>query len=150
MNSLPARACDNGLYVAACSAVGDNGKGNVFGGGMMVLDPKGNIISEYYGTDEHSITVDIGGKLPRDGPETMSNISYFDRRRPELYRSDLLGLVVHDRGDEVIQLLEPLNMDEIYMVRPVPHAVHKTCLQQRSQSTVGPLGIETEQPIREG
>ena len=82
---LPARASDNGLFVAATSAVGDNGLGTVFGGGMIVLGPKGNTIGEYYGTDEHSITVDIGGELPRDGPETMSNISYFDRRRPELY-----------------------------------------------------------------
>lgn len=82
---LPARASDNGLFVAATSAVGDNGLGTVFGGGMIALGPKGNTIGEYYGTDEHSITVDIGGKLPRDGPETMSNISYFDRRRPELY-----------------------------------------------------------------
>lgn len=82
---MPARACDNGLYVAACSAVGDNGMDAVFGGGMLVLDPKGTPIAEYYGTDEHSLTVTIGGSLPRDGPETMSNISYYDRRRPELY-----------------------------------------------------------------
>jgi hypothetical protein len=60
--------------------------GTVFGGGMIALDTKGNVIDEYYGTDDHSLTVDIGGKLPRDGPETMSNISYFDRRRPELYK----------------------------------------------------------------
>lgn len=83
---LPARASDNGMYVAACSATGDNGLGTVFGGGMIALDPKGNVMKEHYGTDECSLTVDIGGKLPRDGPETMSNISYYDRRRPELYR----------------------------------------------------------------
>ena len=83
---LPARASDNGMYVAACSATGDNGLGTVFGGGMIALDPKGNIMKEHYGTEECSMTVDIGGKLPRDGPDTMSNISYYDRRRPELYR----------------------------------------------------------------
>jgi len=82
---LPARASDNGLFVAACSATGDNGLGTVFGGGMIALDPKGKTMAEYYGTDEHSLTVDIGGRLPRDGPDTMANISYFDRRRPELY-----------------------------------------------------------------
>jgi predicted amidohydrolase len=82
---MPARASDNGMFVAACSATGDNGEGAVFGGGLLALDPKGKAIDEYYGTDEYSITVRIGGKLPRDGPETMSNISYFDRRRPELY-----------------------------------------------------------------
>ena len=83
---LPARASDNGMYVACCSAIGDNGMGAVFGGGIIVLGPKGETISEYYGTDEHTITVDIGGKLPRDGPENMANISYYDRRRPELYK----------------------------------------------------------------
>lgn len=83
---LPARASDNGMFVTACSAIGDNGLGTMFGGGMIALDPKGNIIDEYYGTEEHSMTIDIGGKLPRDGPDTMSNISYYDRRRPELYR----------------------------------------------------------------
>ena len=85
MTYLPARACDNGIYVGGCSAVGDNGRGTVFGGGLIALDPKGRIMSEYYGNDEHAITVRIGGKLPRDGPENMMNISYFDRRRPELY-----------------------------------------------------------------
>ena len=83
---LPARACDNGMFVAGCSAVGDNGTGTVFGGGLIALDPKGMVIDEYYGDDNHSITVEIGGPLPRDGPETMMNISYFDRKRPELYR----------------------------------------------------------------
>lgn len=83
---LPARACDNGLFVAGCSAVGDNGQGSVFGGGLIAIDPKGNIMAEYYGEDEKCITVEMGGKLPRDGPETMMNISYFDRRRPDLYK----------------------------------------------------------------
>ena len=83
---MPARASDNGMYVIGCSATGDNGLGAVFGGGLIAIDPKGNIMDEYYGTDPRSMTVRIGGKLPRDGPETMSNISYFDRRRPELYR----------------------------------------------------------------
>ena len=83
---MPSRASDNGMYVAACSAIGDNGEGNVFGGGLLVLDPKGYPTYEYYGADDHSVTVKIGGNLPRDGPETMSNISYFDRRRPELYK----------------------------------------------------------------
>ncbi|MBR4686015.1 MAG: hypothetical protein IKP04_05750 [Candidatus Methanomethylophilaceae archaeon] len=83
---LPARASDNGLYVAACSAIGNNGQGAEFGGGLILIDPKGQVIDEYYGTDEHCLTAVIDGKLPRDGPETMSNISYYDRRRPELYR----------------------------------------------------------------
>ena len=82
---LPARANDNGVYVAACSAVGDNGAGVTFGGGLMVIDPRGEIIRESYTDVECSISVEIGGSLPRDGPQTMRNISYFDRRRTELY-----------------------------------------------------------------
>lgn len=82
---LPARANDNGIYLAACSAVGKNGAGVTFGGGLIVIDPKGVVIEECYLTDECSISVTIGGDLPRDGPESMTNISYFDRRRPELY-----------------------------------------------------------------
>jgi predicted amidohydrolase len=83
---MPARASDNGVFVAGCSSVGDNGAGSVLGGGLIVYDPKGNVVCEYYGMEEKSLTAAIGGKLPRDGPETMSNISYYDRRRPELYR----------------------------------------------------------------
>lgn len=85
---LPARANDNGVYVAACSAVGDNGAGVTFGGGLMVIGPKGEVIEEAYADTECSISVEIGGSLPRDGPETMRNISYFDRRRSELYLSE--------------------------------------------------------------
>ena len=82
---LPARAYDNGMFVAACSAVGDNGRGAVFGGGMIVIDPKGRTVDEYYGDEERTMTVEIGGPLPRDGADDMMNISFFDRRRPELY-----------------------------------------------------------------
>ena len=82
---LPARAYDNGMYVAACSCVGDNGRGAKFGGGLIIIDPRGRTVAEYYGEDEMTITAEIGGELPRDGADDMKNISFFDRRRPELY-----------------------------------------------------------------
>ena len=83
---LPARANDNGMFVAACNAVGDNGAGLSFGGGICVLDPKGRVLAEHYGDEPLMLTCDLDGTLPRDGSDQgMGNISYFDRRRPELY-----------------------------------------------------------------
>jgi len=83
---LPARADDNGMYVAACNAIGDNGIDAVFGGGCMVIDPKGRTIGEYFGDDEHMLTCRLETDLPRYYREqNMSSISYFDRRRQELY-----------------------------------------------------------------
>ncbi len=83
---LPARADDNGMYVAACNAIGHNGIDAVFGGGCIVIDPKGRTIGEYFGDDEHMLTCRLEGDLPRyDREQNMSSISYFDRRRQELY-----------------------------------------------------------------
>lgn len=83
---LPARADDNGMYVAACNAIGYNGIDAVFGGGCIVIDPKGRTIGEYFGDDEHMLTCRLAPDLPRHEKEqNMSSISYFDRRRQELY-----------------------------------------------------------------
>jgi predicted amidohydrolase len=147
---LPARASDNGMFVAACSAVGDNGLGTVFGGGMIALNPKGGTIAEHYGNGECSITVDIGGRLPRDGPETMANISYYDRRRPELYRrSRSLGTVVDASVDEFLQHLEPLSMDVVDVVRPVHTAVDQSRPEKSSDGLVGPLRTHAEKAVGE-
>ncbi|MFA6710767.1 MAG: nitrilase-related carbon-nitrogen hydrolase [Candidatus Methanomethylophilaceae archaeon] len=87
MKFLPARAYDYGMYVAACNSVGDNGLGSYFGGGCVILDPKGTVIEEHYEDDEFMITADLPPSLPRnDIDQGMNNISYFDRRRTELFR----------------------------------------------------------------
>lgn len=92
---LPARAFDNGMYVAACNAlrcqVAADGDcvvdATVTGGGLAFYAPDGSLIDSYEGSDEHMITACIGGTLPRDTSYGgMRGISYFDRRRPELYR----------------------------------------------------------------
>ncbi len=86
---LPARASDNGVYVAACNLLfppaEDSGK--VRGGGLAVWDPKGRRIADHYGTEENLlICCDLEGPLPRERtPEDMHNISYFDRKREELF-----------------------------------------------------------------
>lgn len=101
---LPARALDNGMFVVACNALrnanrkvpehADNGlEGQTCtdfcsaeGGGLAAYAPDGSLIASYEGSDEHMILVGVGGALPREMPQHgMRNISYFDRRRPELY-----------------------------------------------------------------
>lgn len=89
MKILPARAYDNGCFVVACNAVGDNGKGSVFGGGICIIDPHGNVLSDYYGSEECMITVTLDGQLQRNVPiseQGMRNVSFYDKRRPALYR----------------------------------------------------------------
>ena len=83
---LPARALDNGMFVIACNALRRNSAGRLAGGGMAAYGPHGELLSSYDRADEHMMLVSIGGMLPRETPdEGMRNISYFDRRRPELY-----------------------------------------------------------------
>lgn len=87
---LPARAADNGVYVLACNALTRNDEGRPQGGGLVAYGPGGAVLDEYYRTDEHMLTCDFDGILPRDLPQNdMRTISYFDRRRPELYAAVL-------------------------------------------------------------
>lgn len=44
MRHLPARAYDNSLFIVACNQTGDNGKGLVFPGLAIVIDPSGEVI----------------------------------------------------------------------------------------------------------
>ena len=85
---LPARASDNGCFLAACNLLFDpEEEGKPYrGGGLAVYDPKGRKIAEYFGTEEKMILCDLEGVLPREIPEgDMHNISYFDRKREELF-----------------------------------------------------------------
>ncbi len=85
---LPARASDNGVYLAACNLLfpGRNNPGETRGGGLAVFDPKGRLLTEYYGTEEKMILSELRGPLPREcADDDMHNISYFDRKRTELF-----------------------------------------------------------------
>ena len=83
---LPARASDQGVFVAACNLL--YCKDGVYsGGGLAIYDPKGKRLGAYSGTDEHVLICDIAGPLPRELPEgDMHSISYFDRKRVELFQ----------------------------------------------------------------
>ena len=85
---LPARASDNGAFVAACNLPFPAKNGVPRGGGMAVFDPKGSSIASYYGAEEHTLLCTLSGPLPRElPPGDMHHISYFDRKRTELFRS---------------------------------------------------------------
>ncbi len=97
---LPARAWDNGVYVAACNALrfrqaslppADRDRKDssqaVIGGGCAVYDPKGRLIASDFSLEEKLLICDLSAdELQRNYPKNdMWHISYFDRRRPELY-----------------------------------------------------------------
>ena len=83
---LPARASDQGVFVATCNLVFCK-DGEYSGGGSAIYDPKGKRLGAYSGTDDHVLICDIAGPLPRELPEgDMHSISYFERKRVELFR----------------------------------------------------------------
>ena len=83
---LAARALDNGMYVVACNAVRHDVDGQPRGGGMVAYGPDGVRIACGASAKEDMLIVDANGVLPRDLPDgNMHAISYFDRRRLELY-----------------------------------------------------------------
>ena len=91
---LPARAWDNGVYVAACNALrykrpysAAGPQQEVIGGGCAVYDPKGLLIASDFSLEEKLLICDLSpAGLQRNYPDNdMRHISYFDRRRPELY-----------------------------------------------------------------
>lgn len=93
---LAARAYDNSLYVAACNLVGYDGEKQEFGGGALIIDPKGNIVSEYFGREEKMVTAYLDLKLINDirtkRNVSMKNSFYLSARRPELYGDLIKGV----------------------------------------------------------
>ena len=88
---LPARAYDNGVFVAACNHV-KNGKG----GGAIVIDPRGDVIAEDACGNNAILTADLNGKMTErvniDERKNMRETDFFGSRRPELYTDVTLPL----------------------------------------------------------
>ncbi len=88
---LPARAYDNGVYIAACNLVGSDGSGKEFCGGAMVLDPKGNVVAEAFDVGENLLVVDLSAdpinRMRQHERKVMSGSFFLDFRRPELYHN---------------------------------------------------------------
>ncbi len=86
---LPARAYDNAVYIAACNLVGDDGDGQVFCGGALVVDPKGNVVAESFRNREELLVVDLDpaliNKIRQKESGSMRYSFYLENRRPELY-----------------------------------------------------------------
>lgn len=86
MRVLPARANDNGCFLAACNALRTADNGAISGGGAIVFDWKGAVMAECFSFEKSLVMTKIAGPLPRDATEErMGCASYFDHRRPELY-----------------------------------------------------------------
>lgn len=86
---LAARAYDNTVFIAACNLIGTNGKGATFGGGLLVLDPKGNSIGEDFNGEESILFVELDPELInciRNEESSMKFRYYMNYRRPELYK----------------------------------------------------------------
>lgn len=77
-----ARAQDNQLFVAAANLVGDDGH-NVWCGGSMLVDPRGEVLAEANGTSPEVLVVGID--LDRIAAERAQE-PVLANRRPDLYR----------------------------------------------------------------
>jgi len=86
---LTARAYDNSVFVAGCNLIGSNGQGSQFGGGCLVIDPKGQVIGEDFSGQEGMLLVDLPSeeinKIRYEERKSMRYSYYLDYRRPELY-----------------------------------------------------------------
>ncbi len=86
--SLRARAYDNCVYILAANQVGSNGKGMVYPGGLMLVDPSGKVVAEDFSGEPAIITADINLTNVislRTTPHGMCRRFYAADRRPELY-----------------------------------------------------------------
>lgn len=81
---LTARAFDNGIFVAACNAVGENGEGLSFPGVAVVFGPDGRRLDSGCFADEGLLTTRIdGSELTRVRSHRMRY--FLPNRRPDVY-----------------------------------------------------------------
>lgn len=89
MKYMAARAYDNSVYVAACNLVGDDGCGQEFCGGALVVDPRGNPVARSCGGGEGMLVADLDPEIINTirmkKAKSMRHSFYLDCRRPELY-----------------------------------------------------------------
>ncbi len=80
---LPARAYDNQVFLFATNLTGER-DGLTFSGGMMAVDPRGNIIYENYDDAERVDVIEIDENAVEAARQRVK-INYIARRRAELY-----------------------------------------------------------------
>lgn len=84
MRHLPARAYDNGVFVVACNQWGPNGRGLVFPGNAVAIDPSGNVIASRLEDEEGLLMVDLKA-AHWEAVRAHPMRHFFPNRRPELY-----------------------------------------------------------------
>ena len=86
---LQARAYDNSVFFAVCNLIGENGTGSEFCGGLLVIDPKGQIVAEDFTNKEGMLIADLPSeqinKIRQEERKSMRDSFYLEYRRPELY-----------------------------------------------------------------
>ena len=80
-NFLTTRALENGVYLAACNHVGQEG-GWRMSGKSMLIDPGGKILAQASGTEERVLSMDLDRQVVID---TRRLFPLFRDRRPETY-----------------------------------------------------------------
>lgn len=84
MRHLPARAFDNGIFVAACNQVGGNGNGLEFPGIAVVIGPDGRILHQYVADQEGLLLFEFKAALLNS--VRRHRMRYFlPYRRPDAY-----------------------------------------------------------------
>lgn len=81
---LPARAYDNGAFVAVCNATGTTFDGEALPGMAFVLDPLGRIVAITEGVEEQQLVVDLDATLLGEARGDPNGF-FLDYRRPGLY-----------------------------------------------------------------
>src|SRR5947209_7162352 len=80
-NFLTTRALENGVYLAACNHVGQEGQWRM-SGKSMIISPRGKIIVQASGTEEDLISAEV---VREEVIGARRDFPLFRDRRPELY-----------------------------------------------------------------
>jgi predicted amidohydrolase len=80
-NFLSTRALENGVFLAACNHVGQEGEWR-FSGKSLIISPHGKILQEASGTEEQILSTEISREQVVDA---RRRFPLFRDRRPELY-----------------------------------------------------------------
>jgi N-carbamoylputrescine amidase len=84
LRHMTARAYDNGVFVVACNQLGENGRGLVFPGNAVVINPSGEVIAKRLENTEGMLIVDLmAAELEAVRSHPMRY--FFPNRRPDLY-----------------------------------------------------------------
>jgi len=82
-NFLTTRSLENGVYLAACNHVGQEGEWRM-SGKSMVIDPRGRILVQASGTEEQVILAEVDRE---EVVRARQRFPFFRDRRPDVYQA---------------------------------------------------------------